>query len=114
MAQATDTSLFASHSFAGGNWALGGKLLDLPYVTQYGLDLAESSWRTYNGTATGLGPEAWYFRNSQGYLSTRPDFWQGAGREEFENEHGFFISSSASYSQRPESEWRVLFAALCG
>ncbi|POV97192.1 hypothetical protein PSHT_14700 [Puccinia striiformis] len=47
--------------FAGGNWLLGGKVLNDPSTFEYGLRLIETCMETYKRTATGLGPESFRF-----------------------------------------------------
>ncbi|ROT38442.1 alpha-1,2-mannosidase from Trichoderma Reesei [Sodiomyces alkalinus F11] len=53
-------------SFAGGNFILGGLLLNETKYVDFGLRLAESYYQTYRGTATGIGPEAFrWFDNAK-------------------------------------------------
>ena len=72
-------------SFAGGNFILGGILLNEDKYIQFGLQLAESYWETYNRTASGIGPEvfAWNgnppadqaaFYNTSGFYATAKDY----------------------------------------
>jgi mannosyl-oligosaccharide alpha-1,2-mannosidase len=37
--------------FHGGNWILGGKLLNNETIVKYGLDLTDGCWNTYARTA---------------------------------------------------------------
>ena len=43
-------------NFAGGNFLLGGTLLDMPGITQMGVDVTDGAHVLYNRSATGLGP----------------------------------------------------------
>ncbi|CAK3738419.1 glycoside hydrolase family 47 [Lecanosticta acicola] len=56
--------------FAGGNFLLGGALLDLPRISALGIDVTHGCHQTYNTTATGLGPLAWGWFNEadQAYI----------------------------------------------
>ncbi|PGH04498.1 mannosyl-oligosaccharide alpha-1,2-mannosidase [Blastomyces parvus] len=77
--------------FNGGNFILGGQVLGRPDFINFGLDLVEGCYHSYNSTATGIGPEGFgWDRNKV------PD-----NQREFFNEKGFYISSS-NYNLRPE------------
>lgn len=45
--------------FAGGNFLLGGKLLDRQDIIDLGVAVTDGCHQTYNTTLTGLGPIAW-------------------------------------------------------
>ncbi|TFK34476.1 glycoside hydrolase family 47 protein [Crucibulum laeve] len=95
--------------FHGGNWLFGGKLLNNDTIVRHGLELVDACWNTYASTATGIGPEAFAFKSSDG------DYTGGsrsAEQEAFYLQHGFYITSSY-YILRPEVlesnfyAWRV-------
>ncbi|TFK73472.1 glycoside hydrolase family 47 protein [Pluteus cervinus] len=91
--------------FYGGNWILGGRLLDNDTIVQYGLQLTDGCWNTYESTATGIGPEAFAFKSEDGdyigydYAGNRmePD----SSQESFYDKNGYYITQS-SYLLRPE------------
>ncbi|KAF5389586.1 hypothetical protein D9757_004083 [Collybiopsis confluens] len=85
--------------FHGGNWIFGGHLLNNQTIINYGLDLVDACWNTYASTATGIGPEVFFFLandefNGNGLPST-------PAQKQFYNEHGFWITAS-DYILRPE------------
>jgi len=96
--------------FYGGNWLLGGKLLNNQTIVNYGLQLTDACWNTYQGTLTGIGPETFAYESSDG------DFTGGsaptAAQAKFYKKHGFYITG-ADYILRPEVlesnfyAWRV-------
>jgi len=96
--------------FYGGNWLLGGKLLNNQTIVDYGLQLTDACWNTYQSTVTGIGPETFAFKSSDGGYTggDHPDLEDIA----FYNEHGFYITGS-DYILRPEVlesnfyAWRV-------
>ncbi|CEH17459.1 Mannosyl-oligosaccharide alpha-1,2-mannosidase and related glycosyl hydrolases [Ceraceosorus bombacis] len=88
-------------SWIGGGLAMGGALFGNETWVQIGGEIAESHARTYNATATRLGPEVIGYFDDHG-IAKGWDF-VSVGRREFYNEHGFFIGSAASYIQRPET-----------
>ncbi|KAF8889714.1 glycoside hydrolase family 47 protein, partial [Infundibulicybe gibba] len=96
--------------FHGGNWLLGGKLLNNNTIVQHGLDLVDACWNTYASTATGIGPESFAYISSDGTFTggSNPTSQQTA----FYNKHGFYITG-ADYILRPEVlesnfyAWRV-------
>ena len=47
--------------FDGGNFILGGIVLDRKDYIDFGLKLVHGCWKTYEATATGLGPERFSF-----------------------------------------------------
>ncbi|KAI3600436.1 glycoside hydrolase family 47 protein [Moniliophthora roreri] len=84
--------------FHGGNWILGGKLLNNETIVSIGLALADACWNTYASTETGIGPEGFAFI-SQDSLSTLDAI--SPEQKAFNAQHGFFITSSG-YILRPE------------
>ncbi|THU83180.1 seven-hairpin glycosidase [Dendrothele bispora CBS 962.96] len=96
--------------FHGGNWILGGKLLNNKTIVNFGLELAEACWNTYASTETGIGPENFEFISDDSFQSS--DTIPNRQQREFYEKHGFFITV-ASYILRPEVlesnfyAWRV-------
>ncbi|KAG9221641.1 hypothetical protein CCMSSC00406_0005554 [Pleurotus cornucopiae] len=97
--------------FHGGNWILGGKLLNNQTLVDIGLKLVDACINTYTGTATGIGPESFAYISADGSFtgsSGRPTADQLA----FNDKHGFYITGS-DYILRPEVlesnfyAWRV-------
>lgn len=106
----------------GGNWLLGGKLLNNQTIVDVALDLVEGCWNTYASTAwalelwsleqaltllssffnsTGIGPETFAWISADGNFTggNPPD----AGDLAFYAEHGFYVLNGGSdYILRPE------------
>ncbi|KIK66353.1 glycoside hydrolase family 47 protein [Collybiopsis luxurians FD-317 M1] len=82
--------------FQGGNWILGGKLLNNQTIVDIGLALTEACWNTYASTTTGIGPETFAFIAPNGNFS-QPTPQQLA----FYRQHGFWVTTT-DYIQRPE------------
>jgi len=103
--------------FHGGNWILGGKLLNNDTIVNAGLKLADACWNTYASTNTGIGPDSFGFvsipsnpppnGSDDGSFSGVP-----TSQLPFINAHGFWINNGA-YVLRPEVlesnfyAWRV-------
>ncbi|KAF9010161.1 glycoside hydrolase family 47 protein [Cyathus striatus] len=85
--------------FHGGNWLLGGKLLNNQTIVNIALQLIDACWNTYASTATGIGPEAFAFISSDGNFTGGDP--PSADDLSFYNQHGFYITSS-DYILRPE------------
>ncbi|KAI9839391.1 MAG: maturation of Asn-linked oligosaccharides protein [Sclerophora amabilis] len=77
--------------FDGGNFLLGGRALDRQDYIDYGLALVDGCHKTYNQTATRIGPESFRWTTDD----------KPSNRSSFEEETGFAISG-ASYNLRPE------------
>ncbi|KAF2637225.1 mannosyl-oligosaccharide 1,2-alpha-mannosidase precursor [Massarina eburnea CBS 473.64] len=77
--------------FDGGNFILGGQVLDKQEYIDYGLELVNGCHETYIATATGIGPEIFAWDD------TKVPSAQAA----FYNSSGFYITNSA-YQLRPE------------
>lgn len=90
--------------FVGGNWILGGKLLDSEEIFQYGLDLTNGCINTYTSSVTGIGPEVFVFKSDNGGTNGVTIY-----HEEFYKEHGFDYSVP-SYILRPEVLESVFYA----
>ncbi|GJJ15116.1 hypothetical protein Clacol_009391 [Clathrus columnatus] len=107
--------------FLGGNWILGGKLLNNDTILDIGLKLTDACFNTYVGTATRIGPEVFAFISE---VTTQPPNGTDDGNFtgtpitaenlEFNDKHGFYIFDGESdYILRPEVmesnfyAWRV-------
>jgi mannosyl-oligosaccharide alpha-1,2-mannosidase len=86
-------SLVSQHlaCFDGGNFILGGQVLDEQKYVDYGLELVKGCHETYIGTKTQIGPEIFGWNASS--IPT--------GQEALFNTSGFYISNSG-YQLRPE------------
>ncbi|KAH9463805.1 hypothetical protein Pst134EA_015886 [Puccinia striiformis f. sp. tritici] len=84
--------------FAGGNWLLGGKVLNDPSTFEYGLRLIETCMETYKRTATGLGPESFRFLGPHDETAAKKPSSEDLA---FFKKNGFYIDSR-SYILRPE------------
>ncbi|KZW01108.1 seven-hairpin glycosidase [Exidia glandulosa HHB12029] len=82
--------------FAGGNWIMGGKLLDRDDFVDWGLKITDACISTYFATSTGLGPGGWAFKGADGGGADPP-----SEQKEFFEKNGFWITS-ADYNVRPE------------
>ncbi|EDU39520.1 mannosyl-oligosaccharide 12-alpha-mannosidase precursor [Pyrenophora tritici-repentis] len=89
----TKLRLISQHlaCFDGGNFILGGQVLDRQDYIDFGLELVNGCHETYISTATGIGPEIFSWNTSA----------VPANQTTFFNESGFFITS-ADYVLRPE------------
>lgn len=87
-------SLTSQHlaCFDGGNFILGGQVLDKQEYIDFGLKLVNGCHETYTATATGIGPESF------GWDPAKVPSDQAA----FYNRTGFYIRSGA-YILRPET-----------
>ncbi|KAF8190449.1 glycoside hydrolase family 47 protein [Pholiota molesta] len=85
--------------FHGGNWLMGGRLLNNQTIVNIALELVDACWNTYAGDATGIGPEAFAYISSDGNFTGGDPIT--AEQLTFYNKHGYYITSS-DYIQRPE------------
>ncbi|KIM46842.1 glycoside hydrolase family 47 protein [Hebeloma cylindrosporum] len=85
--------------FHGGNWLLGGRLLNNNTIVRIALDLVDGCWNTYAGDATGIGPEVFAYISSDGDFTG--DVPPNADQLAFYNEHGYYITAP-DYILRPE------------
>ncbi|KAG1753648.1 glycoside hydrolase family 47 protein [Suillus paluster] len=96
--------------FYGGNWILGGKLTNNDTLVNLGLQLTDACWNTYASTATGIGPEVFAYKSSDGNYTGNSA--PNQDQLDFYDKHGFYITS-ADYYLRPEVlesnfyAWRV-------
>lgn len=77
--------------FDGGNFILGGSVLNRQDYIDYGLQLVDACHNTYDSDLTKIGPEIWSWD-----ASAVP-----ADQQDFFNQHGFYITDSV-YDLRPE------------
>ncbi|KAK6987457.1 alpha-1,2-mannosidase [Favolaschia claudopus] len=82
--------------FSGGNWIMGGKLLNNATIVNYGLNLTDSCMNTYN-TPTGIGGGGFAFVTADG-KGTPPG--TAVQQAEF-NQFGFYNTDNGWY-MRPE------------
>lgn len=88
-------------SFAGGNFILGGILLDEQKYIDFGITLAESYYDVYRGCPSGVGPEGFSWVDDklpQNGTNAPPP----ANERAFYEEAGFWITSGY-YILRPET-----------
>ncbi|KAG6811843.1 hypothetical protein H0H92_005575 [Tricholoma furcatifolium] len=85
--------------YLGGNWIMGGKMLNNDTIVNTALELIDGCWNTYASTETGIGPETFAYISPDGNFTggTAPTAAQLA----FNAKHGFYITT-ADYIQRPE------------
>ncbi|EJD51241.1 seven-hairpin glycosidase [Auricularia subglabra TFB-10046 SS5] len=84
--------------FVGGNFIMGGRLLNNNTIFKTGLELTDGCTNTYSSTATGIGPEGFAFIGKDGNYTGRDITPEQIA---FNDKHGFYIRSSA-YILRPE------------
>lgn len=88
--------------FVGGNWIMGGKLLNNQTIVDYGLKLVDACINTYQSDVTGIGPEVFAYIGSDGG-STTGGPGPSASDLAFYNQHGFYIYDGYTYYDlRPE------------
>jgi len=87
--------------FNGGNFILGGLVLDEPAYTEFGLALVEGCHDTYTSTETGIGPEVFAWQDGQHPLNASNNPPAPADQAAFYEKAGFWISSG-NYVLRPE------------
>ncbi|KAK2612524.1 Mannosyl-oligosaccharide alpha-1,2-mannosidase 1B [Conoideocrella luteorostrata] len=90
-------------SFAGGNFIVGGVILNEPRYTRLGLSLAESYYQTYKQTASHIGPESFQ------WVATNTDTGPPAGDADFYKRAGFWPTSK-EYTLRPETIESLYYA----
>ncbi|KAJ3571801.1 hypothetical protein NP233_g3526 [Leucocoprinus birnbaumii] len=85
--------------FHGGNWLLGGRMLNNQTIIDVALQLVYFCWNTYASTATGIGPEVFAFTSEAGSHTGRAP--PSKVDQEFYKLHGFYVEDGA-YILRPE------------
>lgn len=89
--------------FDGGNFILGGLTLDNDTYTKFGLDLVEACHETYVATATGIGPEVFYWQDGKLPANASNNSPPPSDVATFYGTAGFWIASGGgSYVLRPE------------
>ncbi|CAK1357021.1 unnamed protein product [Cercospora beticola] len=96
--------------FAGGNWLLGGALLDDPKITQLGVDWTAGCYHLYNTSTTGLGPLVWSWSDQQGNTVNK-NFQNDAAALRSAAARGWFIPNNLeNWFSRPEPLESVFYA----
>ena len=96
--------------FCGGNFLLGGTLLDMPEIVQLGIEATDSCHQTYNQTLTGLGPIGWAWYNSSN-LAYNPEDNNDASERKTAAQDGFFIpDGDENWEFRPEEIESIFYA----
>jgi mannosyl-oligosaccharide alpha-1,2-mannosidase len=85
-------------SFAGGNFILGGILLGEQKYIDFGLQITDSYFATYNETASGIGPEGFQWVDSANSSSSQPP----SSDARFYSTAGFWVTTPY-YILRPET-----------
>lgn len=89
-------------SFAGGNFILGGILLQEQKYIDFGLQLVKSYHEVYRGTASGIGPEGFSWVDSGQTQGGRNNPAPPQDKAAFYEETGFW-TSAPYYVLRPET-----------
>ncbi|KAK1249046.1 hypothetical protein MKX07_002562 [Trichoderma sp. CBMAI-0711] len=92
-------------SFAGGNFILGGILLNEQKYIDFGIKLASSYFATYNQTASGIGPEGFAWVDSVTGAGGSPPSSQSG----FYSSAGFWVTAPY-YILRPETLESLYYA----
>jgi mannosyl-oligosaccharide alpha-1,2-mannosidase len=92
-------------SFAGGNFILGGILLGQQKYIDFGIQLTNSYYATYNQTASGIGPEGFAWVDSVTGAGGSPPSSQSS----FYSKAGFWVSAGY-YILRPETLESLYYA----
>jgi mannosyl-oligosaccharide alpha-1,2-mannosidase len=96
--------------FAGGNFLLGAKLLDMPELIDLGIAVTDGCHQTYNTTLTGLGPIEWQWYNSSN-LAYDPLRDNDAPARKWAAKYGYFIpEGDENWSSRPEPTESLFYA----
>ena len=85
--------------FDGGNFILGGLVLDRQDYVDFGIALTEGCHDTYNSTATGIGPESFSWNTTE----------LPADQTDFYNSAGYYITNP-TYDLRPEGTFTLSFS----
>ncbi|EJD51249.1 glycoside hydrolase family 47 protein [Auricularia subglabra TFB-10046 SS5] len=85
--------------FAGGNFIMGGRLLDDDSIVETGLKLTDGCLATYD-SATGIGPEYFAYKSADGDFTGKD---RSQDDDAFYDEHGWYVHDRLSYYDlRPE------------
>jgi len=96
--------------FAGGNFLLGSKLLDMPELADLGVAVTDGCHQTYNTTLTGLGPIAWRWYNESNQAYDPLDDNDSPERK-LAAKYGYFIpEGDENWSSRPEPIESIFYA----
>jgi mannosyl-oligosaccharide alpha-1,2-mannosidase len=96
-------------SFAGGNFILGGVLLNNQELINFGINLTLSYYQTYIATATGIGPELFEWVDDGLPIGGGNNPSPPAGQEAFYDAAGFWITNG-QYILRPETMESIYYA----
>jgi mannosyl-oligosaccharide alpha-1,2-mannosidase len=91
--------------FDGGNFILGGIVLDRQDYIDFGIKLVHGCWKTYEVSATGIGPERWSF-DPQDVPTTQREIFQTGGFYSGTNDPDW----AKGYFLRPEVIESVYYA----
>lgn len=94
--------------FAGGNFLLGGMVLNEQKYIDYGIALTEGCYQTYYADASGIGPEVFEWLPANGTNTTAVDL-PPANQTTFYKDNGFWITNS-EYILRPEVLESIYYA----
>lgn len=94
--------------FAGGNFLLGAKYLNMPEFFDLGIKVTDSCHYFYNHTATGLGPVSWAWYNASNEAYDPADNTNATRRAEAAQD-GYFITDPI-YDAFPEALESVFYA----
>ncbi|KAK5118847.1 hypothetical protein LTR62_000056 [Meristemomyces frigidus] len=96
--------------FAGGNFLLGGALLDMPELIDLGIAVTDGCHQEYNTTLTGLGPIEWQWYNASN-LAYDPLRDNDAAARKWAAKYGYFIpDGDEGWSSRPEPTESLFYA----
>ncbi|ORY61367.1 glycoside hydrolase family 47 protein [Pseudomassariella vexata] len=95
--------------FDGGNFILGGLVLDRQDYVNFGLALVDSCHETYATTATGIGPEGFAWQDNKVGFNATNNPGPPAEQSDFYADAGYWITSSY-YILRPEVIESIYYA----
>ncbi|KAK2612993.1 hypothetical protein QQS21_000922 [Conoideocrella luteorostrata] len=96
-------------SFAGGNFILGGIVLNQDKYKQLGITLTESYYQTYVEEAAGIGPEGFAWVDSVLAADDQDNKPPPANQSDFYKKAGFY-TTSGYYILRPETMESLYYA----
>ncbi|KAI0484883.1 glycoside hydrolase [Xylariaceae sp. FL0804] len=96
--------------FAGGNFLLGGQLLNNSMITQLGLATTDSAYVQYNRSLTGLGAIGWQWFNSEDKTQAITDDNDVAAHRN-NDKFGFWVpDGDENWDSRPEEIESLMYA----